>query len=182
MEIIRTPVSEKTPFNERCKSEHAWFYSFTIGFIRKTKLIIPNKSLMHRDLTIEKWSTEPTRPKIFKKIASTDNARENIPGLFRNFSGLTLRNRLFSRCVIKSRGQPLGQSCAQSGSERCPPQNEDHSGSRPHSFPGLYPMRSGMSPERFRSGPELAIRKSSRRDSPHKRRFSVLLNSGTTCS
>ena len=30
-------------------------------------------------------------------------------------------------------------------------QDEDHSGSRPHSFPGLYLMRSGWAPEWFRS-------------------------------
>ena len=39
---------------------------------------------------------------------------------------------------------------------RCLLQDEDHSGSRPHSFPGLRHMRSGTSPERFQSGPELA--------------------------
>ena len=30
-------------------------------------------------------------------------------------------------------------------------QDEDHSGSRPHLFPGLYLMRSGWAPEWFRS-------------------------------
>ena len=50
----------------------------------------------------------------------------------------------------------LGQSFAPSGCGRCPLQDEDYSGSRPHSFPGLYRMCFGTSPERFRSGPELA--------------------------
>ena len=37
-----------------------------------------------------------------------------------------------------------------------PVQDEDHSGSPPHSFPGLFYVNSGMFPERFRSSPELA--------------------------
>ena len=53
-------------------------------------------------------------------------------------------------------GPPLGQSFVLSGSEVCSLQDEDHSGSRPHSFTGLCRMRSGTSSEQFRSGPELA--------------------------
>ena len=60
------------------------------------------------------------------------------------------------------RGHLLGQSFASSGCGRCLLQDEDHSGSRPHSFPGLYSMHSGTSPERFRSGPELAGSRESR--------------------
>ena len=39
---------------------------------------------------------------------------------------------------------------------RGPLQDEDHSGSRPRSFPGLYLMRSGRAPEWFRSVPVVA--------------------------
>ena len=45
----------------------------------------------------------------------------------------------------------LGQSFVSSDRGKGPPQDEDHSGSRPHSFPGLYLMRSGRAPEWFRS-------------------------------
>ena len=50
------------------------------------------------------------------------------------------------------RGGLLGQNFASSGCVRSPLQDEDHPGSRPHSLPGLYQIRSGTS-ERFRSGP-----------------------------
>ena len=53
-------------------------------------------------------------------------------------------------------GDLLGQRFASSGYGRCPLQYENHSGSRPHSFPGLNSMRSGTFPKRFRRGPELA--------------------------
>ena len=55
------------------------------------------------------------------------------------------------------RGHFLGQSSASPGFGRCLLQDEDHSGSRPHSFPGLPSIRSGTSPEKFRSGPELTV-------------------------
>ena len=45
----------------------------------------------------------------------------------------------------------LGQSFVSSDRGRGPLQVEDHSESRPHSFPGLYLMRSGRTPEWFRS-------------------------------
>ena len=54
------------------------------------------------------------------------------------------------------RGLILGQSFPSSGCGRCLLQDEDHSGSPGHSFSGLYWMRSGTSPERFRSGFEVA--------------------------
>ena len=41
------------------------------------------------------------------------------------------------------RGLPLGQSFASSGSARCSLHDEDHSGTRLHSFPGLCHVRSG---------------------------------------
>ena len=57
-----------------------------------------------------------------------------------------------------------GQSFVSSDSERCLLQDEDHSGRRPHSFPGLCRMRSGTSPYRFRSGSELAGSEEGRQD------------------
>ena len=51
-----------------------------------------------------------------------------------------------------------------SGFGRCLLQDEDQSGSRPHSFPGLFHMRSGTSPEQFQSGPELVGSLESRQD------------------
>ena len=59
-------------------------------------------------------------------------------------------------CGWFCRGPLLGQSFAQSGWRSCPLQDDDNSGSRPQSFPILYWMRSGMSQERFRNGPNLA--------------------------
>ena len=50
------------------------------------------------------------------------------------------------------RGNLLGQSFVSSDRGRGPLQDEDHSGSHPHSFPGLYLMRSGRAPESFRRG------------------------------
>ena len=35
-------------------------------------------------------------------------------------------------------GDPFGQNFASSGCRRCLLQDEDHSGSRPHSFPDFY--------------------------------------------
>ena len=58
----------------------------------------------------------------------------------------------------------LGQNSALSDSERRSLQDEDHSGSRPHSFLGLCHMRSGMSSEQFRSGPEIAGSEESHQD------------------
>ena len=54
------------------------------------------------------------------------------------------------------RGHILGQNFVSSDCGRGPLQDEDHSGSRPHSFPGLYLMRSGRAPEWFRSDPVVA--------------------------
>ena len=45
--------------------------------------------------------------------------------------------------VPSCRGHLLGQSFVSSDRGRGPLQDEDHSGSRPLSFPGLYLMRSG---------------------------------------
>ena len=45
----------------------------------------------------------------------------------------------------------LCQCFVPSDRERDLLQDEDHSGSRPHSFPGLYLMRSGWTPEWLRS-------------------------------
>ena len=53
-------------------------------------------------------------------------------------------------------GHLLGRSFVSSGSGRRLLQREDHSGSRPQSFPGYCHMRSGTPPERFPTGPELA--------------------------
>ena len=58
--------------------------------------------------------------------------------------------------IHERRGHLLGQSFALSGCGGGPLQDEDHSGSRPHSFPGLNSMRSGSAPEWFRSGPVVA--------------------------
>ena len=81
--------------------------------------------------------------------------------------------------VVYCRGHLLGQSFESSDRGRGPLQDEDHSGSRPHSFPGLYLMRSGRDPEWFWSGPVVAdsIRKPSRRANAPRIRFSVLLKS-----
>ena len=57
-----------------------------------------------------------------------------------------------------------GQSFVSPDSEICLLQDEDHSGSRLHSFLGLHRMRSGTSPERFRRGLELAGSEESRQD------------------
>ena len=46
----------------------------------------------------------------------------------------------------------MGQSFVYSDSERRLLHDEDHSGSRPHSLPGLSQVGSGISPERIRSG------------------------------
>ena len=53
-------------------------------------------------------------------------------------------------------GGLLGQSFVSSGRGRGPLQDEDHSGSRLRSFPGLCLMRSGIAPEWFRSAPVVA--------------------------
>ena len=50
------------------------------------------------------------------------------------------------------RGHLLGQSFESPDHGRGPLQDENHSGSRPHSLPGLYLMHSGRAPEWFRSG------------------------------
>ena len=54
------------------------------------------------------------------------------------------------------RGHLLGQSFGSTDRGRDPLQDEDSSGSRPHSFPGYYLMRSGRAPEWFRSSPVVA--------------------------
>ena len=51
------------------------------------------------------------------------------------------------------RGPPLGQRFVATGRGRDPLQDEDHSGSRPHLFPGYFLMRSGWAPEWLRSTP-----------------------------
>ena len=56
------------------------------------------------------------------------------------------------------------QSFVSFGSGKFLLQDEDHSGNRPHLFPGLCRMRSGTSPKRFRSGPELVGSEESRQD------------------
>ena len=48
--------------------------------------------------------------------------------------------------------------------EKNPHQDEDHSGSRPHSFHGLYVVPSGTSPEKFRSGPKIVGSEESHQD------------------
>ena len=64
--------------------------------------------------------------------------------------------RLSVVAIFWCRGHLLGQNFVSSDRERGPLQDEDHSGSRPHSFPGLYLMRSGRAPEWFRSSPVVA--------------------------
>ena len=51
------------------------------------------------------------------------------------------------------RGRLLGQRFVPTGCGRDPLQDEDHSGSRPHSFPGYFSIRSGWAPEWLRSTP-----------------------------
>ena len=63
-----------------------------------------------------------------------------------DFSHRDSLSELLSPC----RSQLLGQSFVWSGCGRCLLQDEDHSGSRPHSFPGFPRLCSGMFPERFR--------------------------------
>ena len=53
----------------------------------------------------------------------------------------------------------VGQSFVYSDFERHPLQDEDHSGSRPHSFRGLYVLCSRTPREQFRSGLELVASK-----------------------
>ena len=53
------------------------------------------------------------------------------------------------------RRRRLDQTFALSGCERSFLQDDDHSGSRPHSFPGLLHMHSGKSRERIPSDPEI---------------------------
>ena len=72
-------------------------------------------------------------------------------------------------------GHLLGQSFASCGCGRCLLQDEDHSGSRPHSFPGSCHMRFGT----YLEWPWISwfMRKPSRRAKLPNIRFSVLLNS-----
>ena len=73
-------------------------------------------------------------------------------------------NIAFFNIIWYCRGHLLGHSFVSSECGRGPLQDEDHSGSRPHSFPGLYLMRCGRAPEWFRSGPGVAGSWESRRD------------------
>ena len=75
-------------------------------------------------------------------------------------SSMWLPRELLSQCG----GHLLGQSFASSGCGRSQHQDEDHSGSRPHSFPGLCQMRSETYPEHFRNSPEVAGSGGSRQD------------------
>ena len=73
----------------------------------------------------------------------------------------------FGRCATNfrnCRGLLLGKSFASSSCVRCLFQNEDYSGSCPHSFPDLCWMGFETSPERFRSGFKLAVSWESRKD------------------
>ena len=45
------------------------------------------------------------------------------------------------------RDPPLGQRFLATGRGKDPLQDEDHSGSRPHSFPGYFLVHSGWAPE-----------------------------------
>ena len=49
----------------------------------------------------------------------------------------------------------LGSNLVRIGSEERLLQDEDHSGNGPHLLPGFLYLGSGISPERFRSEPEL---------------------------
>ena len=90
----------------------------------------------------------------------------NSPGLEKQKTNLKMFWSNIGLCFFRAmenkksdcscRGLVLGQSFVSSDSKRCLFQDEDHSGSRPQLFPGLCRMRSGTSPERFRSSPELA--------------------------
>ena len=55
---------------------------------------------------------------------------------------------------VHCRSHLLGQNFASSGCGKCLLRDEDHSGSRLHSFPGSCYLYSGTSPERFRRSPE----------------------------
>ena len=90
----------------------------------------------------------------------------------RNKSGMCYSPTDYRRCL------PLGQTFASSGCGRCLFQDEDHSGSRPHSFLALRYMRSW----RLRSGSEWSwtsgyMRRSSRRANVPSMRSAVVLNS-----
>ena len=86
-----------------------------------------------------------------------------------------LPRELLSPC----RGSLPGENFLISGSRRDLLQDENHSGYRPHFFPGLSHMRSGTSSDRFQRSREIAgsMRKSSGRETAPKSRFFVLLNS-----
>ena len=86
-----------------------------------------------------------------------------LPHHKKNFLALPTTELCTSR-IWFCHGLLLGQSFALSGCGRGPLQDEDHSWSRPHSFPDLYSMRSGRAPEWFRSGPVVAGSLGNRRD------------------
>ena len=66
----------------------------------------------------------------------------------RNICPTSTGTKLFSESFNFCHDNLLGQSFVKSGRGRCLLQDEDNSGSPPHSFPGLC---SGMFPERFRN-------------------------------
>ena len=89
--------------------------------------------------TLTKTQMEPTKWKL--RCCIHDEAKQQF--LSKNYHSIC-------------QGDIFGQNFPSSGCRRRLLQDDDHSGSRPHSFPGLYKMRSGTSPEWFWICPELA--------------------------
>ena len=75
----------------------------------------------------------------------------NFPSIFFSGNPVRFEDSAFHFC----RGHLLGQSFVPSSSARGSLQDEDHSRTNSNSFPGFRHMRSGRSPERFWSDPEL---------------------------
>ena len=111
---------------------------------------------------------------IFDDLQSNAGRSTGVP--VRSCNGHTRKNgTLISNCTYQS-GPNIFAECREyfwsvnrlvkqrSGSGGHLLQYEEHSGSHPRSFPGLFHMCSGTSPEQFRSRPELAGSWRSRQD------------------
>ena len=96
----------------------------------------------------ELWSFSPEKMQI--------NVIDTLKSQNRHISSTWYKKNQTSIVLPNCHGLVLGQSFVSFGCGRRPLQDEDHSVSRPLSFPGLYTMRSGRPPEWFRSGPVVA--------------------------
>ena len=80
-----------------------------------------------------------TKPIIDKNISPEIFSEKLKPIALRIKSLKTDKIKTLSEpfCMFDCHGDLFGQTFASSGCRRCLLQDEDHSGSRPHSFPGL---------------------------------------------